>query len=225
MAKLYLQRHLKSQWNVDDRFAGWTNAPLSKEGVSMAKDVAQKIINEKIDVGFTSPLARNSQTVIEIHKYFEKYPFFSSIDGGKMQEWGNFDKVAENCTQFFVTEKLNERYYGQLQGLNKAETKKKYGEEQVLLWRTSYTDAPPGGESGRDVYNRVVPFYQEYVQKELKAGKNVLIVSSHHPLRSIIRFIENIPEENMIKVEIPFAGLVTYEFDENLNIVGEKHYS
>jgi len=188
----------------------------------MAKDVANRIINEKIDVGFTSPLARNMQSVIEIYKNFEKYPFFSHLDGGKMQEWGNFDKIADNCIQFFVTEKLNERYYGELQGLNKAETKNKYGQEQVLLWRTSYKDAPPGGESGIDVYNRTVPFYKEFVEKQLMQGKNILIVSSHHPLRSIIKYREKIKDDDMIKVEIPFAGLVTYEFDESMNVISKN---
>ena len=111
MSKLYLQRHLKSQWNVDDRFAGWANAPLAKEGLDIVKVVADRLVGEKFDIGFTSPLIRNMQTVVEIYKNFGdgRYPFFSSLDGGKMEKWGNFDKVAENCTQFFVSEKLNER--------------------------------------------------------------------------------------------------------------------
>ncbi len=222
MAKLYLQRHLKSQWNVEDRFAGWTGAPLSKEGLEMVNSVAERLSKENFDIGFTSPLPRNMQTVIELYKNFSKYPFFSYLDGGKMQEWGNFDKVTENCTQFFVSEKLNERYYGQLQGLNKAETKNKYGQEKVLLWRTSYDVAPPEGESGSDVYNRVVPFYKDFIEKELISGKNVLVVSSHHPLRAIIKYIENIPDQDMIKVEIPFAGLVIYEFDENMNVMNKN---
>jgi 2,3-bisphosphoglycerate-dependent phosphoglycerate mutase len=214
MAKLYLQRHLKSQWNVDDRFAGWTDAPLSKEGSETAKETAEKLKGLPIDVAFTSPLIRNIQTVIKILENLgDRYPFFTHLDVGRMQQWGNFDKVAENCIQVFVSENLNERHYGDLQGLNKAETKKKYGEEQVNQWRTNYTKAPPGGESGKDVYERVVPFFQKYVEKELKAGENVLIVSSHHPLRSIVKFIENIPDDKMGELEIPFAGLIKYDFD------------
>lgn len=215
MAKLYLQRHLKSQWNMEDRFAGWTNAPVAKESLKTSNDVAQKLMGQPIDIVFTSPLMRNMQTVVEIFNNFEdgKYPFFINLDGGKMQEWGNFEDIGDKDVNTYVSEKLNERYYGELQGLNKAETKKKYGEDQVKLWRTSYTDAPPKGESGEDVYNRTVPFFKEYIEKELINGKNILVVSSHHPLRSIIKCIENIPTERMGEVEIPFAGLVKYEFD------------
>lgn len=214
MAKLYLQRHLKSQWNVDDRFAGWTDAPLSKEGVDMAKIISERLSTEQIDVAFTSPLIRNMQTVVEVFKNLnDKYPFFIHLDGGKMQKWGNFTDIEGKDVKFYVSKNLNERYYGKLQGLSKSETKKKYGEEQVLLWRTSYTVAPPGGESGTDVYKRTVPFFKKYIEKELKAGKNVLVVASHHPLRAIVKYAENIEDEKMIGVEFPFAGLVKYDFD------------
>ncbi|MDO8530102.1 MAG: histidine phosphatase family protein [bacterium] len=215
MAKLFLQRHLKSQWNVEDRFAGWTNAPVAKESLEMTKSISNRFAHEPIDMVFTSPLMRNMQTVLEIFKYFEdgRYPFFIQLDAGNMKDWGNFTDIGDKDVNTYVSEKLNERYYGDLQGLNKAETKKKYGEDQVRLWRTSYTDAPPKGESGQDVYERTVPFFKEHVEKELKAGKNILIVSSHHPLRAIIKYIENIPAEKMVEVEIPFAGLVEYEFD------------
>lgn len=215
MPKLYLQRHLKSQWNMEDRFAGWTNAPVAQESLQTAGSVAKKLAGQPIDIVFTSPLMRNMQTVLEIFKSFNdgRYPFFISLDGGKMQEWGNFVDIGDNDVNTYVSEKLNERYYGELQGLNKAETKKKYGEEQVKLWRTSYTDAPPKGESGQDVYDRTMPFFKEAIEKELKAGKNILVVSSHHPLRAIIKYIEDIPAEKMVEVEIPFAGMVQYEYD------------
>ncbi len=152
MAKLFLQRHLKSQWNVEDRFAGWTNAPIAKESLEMAKSISDRFANELIDMVFTSPLMRNMQTVLEIFKYFEdgRYPFFIQLDSGNMKDWGNFTDIGDKDVNTYVSEKLNERYYGELQGLNKAETKKKYGEDQVKLWRTSYIDAPPKGESGQD---------------------------------------------------------------------------
>ena len=217
MAKLFLQRHLKSQWNTEDRFAGWTDAPVAEESLKDASTVAARFIDQPIDMVFTSPLMRNMQTVLEIFKSFDdgRYPFFIHLDGGNMQEWGNFIDIGDKDVNTYVSEKLNERYYGELQGLNKAETKKKYGVDQVKLWRTSYTDAPPKGESGQDVYDRVIPFFKEHIEKELKSGKNILVVSSHHPLRAIVKYIENIPAEKMADVEIPFAGLVQYEFDEN----------
>ena len=215
MAKLFLQRHLKSQWNAEDRFAGWTNAPVAQESLKHVATVAEKLLHQPIDAVFTSPLMRNMQTVLEIFKSFNdgRYPFFIHLDGGKMQEWGNFIDIGDKDVNTYVSEKLNERYYGELQGLNKAEAKKKYGEDQVKLWRNSYVDAPPKGESGQDVYDRVMPFFEEYIEKELKSGKNILVVSSHHPLRAIVKRLENMPAEKMMEVEIPFAGLVQYEFD------------
>jgi 2,3-bisphosphoglycerate-dependent phosphoglycerate mutase len=113
----------------------------------------------------------------------------------------------------YVSEKLNERYYGELQGLNKEESKKTFGEEQVKLWRRGYDVAPPGGESLKDTVLRVIPFFEKYIEKELKEGKNILVVSSGNSLRSIVKHIENIADDKIIDFEIPFGGLVKYEFD------------
>src|SRR5262245_2938126 len=122
MPKLLLQRHLKSQWNVEDRFAGWTNAPVAKESLETAKEIADRLANEQIDIVFTSPLMRNMQTVLEIFNNFQdgRYPFFIQLDEGKMKEWGNFIDIGDKDVNTYVSEKLNERYYGELQGLNKA---------------------------------------------------------------------------------------------------------
>jgi 2,3-bisphosphoglycerate-dependent phosphoglycerate mutase len=114
----------------------------------------------------------------------------------------------------FFSEDLNERYYGKLQGLNKEETIKKYGEEQVRLWRRSYNVAPPGGESLKDVFKRTIPFYKKYIERDLKKGKNVLIVASHNSLRAIVKYIEGISDEDIINLEIPYGGLLKYEFDD-----------
>jgi len=214
MAKLYLQRHLKSQWNLDDRFAGWTDGPLTKDSNVVAAEIAKEVAQIKFDKIYSSALIRNMDTIVKVFDNItDKYPLFIHLDGGKMQEWGNFEGSDEKCVQVFVTEKLNERHYGELQGLNKADTKKKFGEEQVLLWRTSYSATPPGGESGIDVYNRVSAFFIEHIEKDLKEGKNILVVASHHPLRAIVKYLENIPDENMTKVELPFGTLVKYDFD------------
>lgn len=215
MSKLFLQRHLKSQWNLENRFAGWVDNPICKEGSEMAGAAAKLLEGEKIDVIFTSPLIRNQQTTIKILKNLGKNPLFMHLDGGKMQKWGNFEGGEGECITAYVSEKLNERYYGKLQGLNKDEAKKTFGEEQVKLWRRSYDAAPPGGESLKDTFKRTVPFYKKYIEAELKSGKNVLVVSSGNSLRSIVKNIENISDEKIIDFEIPFGGLLKYEFDEN----------
>jgi len=191
MAKLYLQRHLKSQWNKENRFTGWTDVPLSEEGIASAPKVAQLLSGTDIDLVYTSPLKRNKETVSLILKNLGK----------------------ENLT-IIADKSLDERNYGEITGLNKDEVKKKFGEETVQIWRRSYDQAPPGGESGKDVYERVVPFFKENIEKNLKEGKNVLVVASHNSLRAVIKYIENIPDEKFSEIEIPFGGMVRYEFDE-----------
>jgi len=216
MAKLFLLRHLKSQWNLDNRFAGWCDNPLSKEGSDSAKSVAQVIEGQNFDVVYTSPLIRNMQTVIKVLRNInngEKYPFFIQLDSGKTQKWQNFTDISQNDLPTYVSEKLNERYYGKLQGLNKEEATKKYGEKQVHLWRRSYNIAPPGGESLKDVYKRAVPFYKKYIEKDLNEGKNILVVASHNSLRAIVKYIENISDEKIIDLELPFGSLIKYNFN------------
>jgi len=212
MAKIYLQRHLKSQWNLENRFTGWVDNPISKEGAEQAKEAAEKLVGLNLDVIYTSPLIRNKQTVIKVLKNLgDKYPIFRYFEG-KMQKWGNFVGNG-NHIPVYVSEKLNERYYGKLQGLNKEETKQKYGDEQVRLWRRSFKIAPPGGESLKDVCKRVEPFYKKYIEKDLKEGKDVLVVASHNSLRAIVKYIEKISDNEIAEVELPFGGLVKYNYD------------
>ncbi|MCX6721070.1 MAG: histidine phosphatase family protein, partial [Candidatus Staskawiczbacteria bacterium] len=137
-----------------------------------------------------SPLIRNRETVSLILKNLGKE---------------NLPVIADKA--------LDERNYGELQGLNKDEVKEQYGEKQVQLWRRSYNVAPPGGESGKDVYKRTIPFFQKYIEKDLKDGKNVLVVASHNSLRAIVKYVENISDDKFADLEIPFGGLVKYEFD------------
>lgn len=214
MAKLFLLRHLKSQWNEDDRFAGWTDGPIAKNEAVKAVGLAEKVFESDINIVYTSPLFRNQDTVARIFEAVDvKYPFFIHLDKGKMKKWGNYADISENDVPVYVSEALNERYYGKLQGLNKKQVAEKYGEPMVRVWRRSYKFAPPGGESEKDVYNRTTPFFKKYVEKSLKEGKNVLIVASHNSLRAIVKYIENISDDNIIDLELPFGGLREYEFD------------
>jgi len=213
MAKLFLLRHLKSQWNKDDRFAGWVDNPLSDEGRAQADGIANLLREEKIDVAYSNALVRCLETVLRVYEKIEgKYPLFIHIDGGKMQEWGNFTGTGMGEVPFYVTENLNERYYGEVQGLNKAETKKKFGEELVHLWRRGFKNTAPGGETMEDTCKRAMPVFENYIQKDLMAGKNVLVVASHNSLRAIVKHIENISDEDVVKLELPFGALVQYDF-------------
>lgn len=215
MSKLFLLRHLKSQWNQDKEFAGWVDNPLSREGVLMAQEIAEKLAPEKIDLVYTSPLIRNMETVTRVFENMPggKYPLFTHLDGGKMQAWGNFTDLNDNDVPAYVSEKLNERYYGKLQGLSKEETIKQYGEEKVHLWRRGFASNAPGGESLKDVYKRAMPFFKKYAQKDLATGKNVLVVASHNSLRALVKYLENISDEDIFSLELPFGALTQYEFD------------
>jgi len=215
MAKLFLLRHLKSQWNLENRFGGWTGNPLSIEGIGQAREIAEKLKNERINIVYTSVLIRNQETVLRVFEHIpEKYPIFVNLDRGKMEKWGNFTDLTDSDITTYVTEKLNERYYGKLQGLDKDKVKKQYGEEQTRLWRRSYNMAPPGGESLKDVYKRAVPFFKKYTEKDLKAGKNVLVVASHNSLRAIVKYVEGISDEKIIDLELPFGALIKYEYED-----------
>jgi len=209
MAKLILLRHLESQWNLENRFTGWVDVPLSRQGVLMTNEVAEKLAQFKIDVVYTSPLIRNTDTVLRVLGYLNKYPIFLHFEG-KMKDWAKFEGNGKYLP-VFVSEKLNERYYGALQGQNKDEIKAKYGEEEVRQWRRSWGEAPPGGESLKDVSDRAVPFYKKYIENDLKQGKNVLIAASHNSLRALVKYIENIPDNDVINLEIPVGTIKSYE--------------
>ncbi len=188
MAKLILLRHLQSQWNLENRFTGWTDIPLSKQGIESAKEVAGKLAGFEIDKVYTSPLIRNKETVSLI-----------------------LENLGKEHLPIVIDKALDERNYGKLQGLNKDQVKAKYGEEQVRLWRRSWEEAPPKGESLKDVFNRAVPFYKKHIEKDLKQGLNVLIVASHNSLRAIIKHIEKISNQEIINLEITTGELRKYD--------------
>lgn len=215
MAKLFLLRHAKSQWNLDNRFAGWVDNPLSKEGRLQAQEAGKRLMAEKIDIAYTSPLMRNMETTARVFETISeiRYPLFLHLDGGRMQSWGNFTTTDQKSVPVYVSEKLNERYYGSIQGLDKAETIKKYGEQLVHLWRRGYSDKPPGGESLKDTYKRAVPFFKKYIEKDLILGKNVLVVASHNSLRALVKYMEAISDKDITNVELPFGALTEYEFN------------
>ncbi len=219
MAKLFLLRHIKSQWNKENRFTGWTDDPLDEDEVYDAKVLADKTINRyKINKVYCSVLFRNMDTVARMFEYNKGYPTFCHLDGGKMQALGKYEYSGDNDVKVFVSEKLNERHYGKLQGINKDIAMQEYGKDKVQLWRRSYAVAPPGGESLKDVIKRVIPFYQKYIEKDLKKGDNVLVVASHNALRAIVKSIEKISDKDIINLEIPYAGLKIYEFDDKLKV-------
>ncbi len=198
MPKLVLIRHGQSQWNLENRFTGWIDMPLSPKGEEEAKEAGEKLIGMKFDKGFTSVLKRAINT----------YDIAA--------------KIAGISVPFEKDKALNERMYGDLQGLNKDECRKKFGEEQVHIWRRSYDVPPPNGESLKDTANRVLPYYHSKIEPELKAGKNVLVVAHGNSLRALIMYLEKLSGDEIVKVEIPTGIPILYELDEKLKVVSKK---
>lgn len=216
MAKLFLLRHFKSQWNEENRFTGWVDVPLLPGWEKQAQKASRKIFKENISSVYTSPLTRNKASVLGVFDYYnKKYPIFIHLDKGRMRKKGHFREINKKYLPVYVSQDINERYYGKLQGLDKKKAMKKYGEEKVQLWRRGFKRRPPGGESLRKTLKRVAPIYRKYIKRDLKEGKNVLVVSSHNSLRALMKCIERIPNEEIAKVEVTYGGLIKYTFDNN----------
>ena len=194
MAILVLIRHGQSLWNAENRFTGWTDIDLSQKGEKEAKAAGEKLENVSFDVVHTSALMRAQRTAEIIIKN---------------------NKISENIPTY-KDERLNERHYGSLQGLNKTETAEKYGPEQVHIWRRSFDIAPPDGESLKMTAERTLPYFKEDVLKHLNEGKNVLISAHGNSLRSIVMHIENISKEDIVKLEIQTGVPRTYEYKDNI---------
>ena len=199
MPQLVLIRHGESQWNKENRFTGWIDIPLSLKGEEEAKEAGEKLKGYKFDEAFTSVLIR----AIRTYEIVAEVAGFSHLPLEK-------DKA------------LNERMYGDLQGLNKDDTRKKFGAEQVQLWRRSFDIAPPNGESLKDTAERVLPYYYSRIEPDLKAGKNILIVAHGNSMRALIMHLENISKEDIVKLEIPTGIPIVYELDVELKIVSKK---
>ena len=219
--RLVLLRHGESVWNKENRFTGWTDVDLSENGVKEAEK-AGKLLKEKgftFDVSFTSVLKRANRTLEIVLKEMNL-------------------NIPVNYSY-----RLNERHYGALQGLNKDEMRKKFGEEQVHIWRRSYDVRPPEltkdderypgndpkykdltqeelplTECLKDTLERVLPYYNNEIKKHLENKENVLVVAHGNSLRSIIKYLENISDDDIMSVEIPTGVPYVYELDDNLNI-------
>lgn len=226
MIKLVLVRHGQSMWNLENRFTGWTDVELSEQGIKEAKE-AGKVLKEKrygFDVAYTSVLKRANDTL-----------------GYILEELGEQDIPVKKSWR------LNERHYGALQGLNKDETKEKYGEEQVLLWRRSTDVRPPalskdderypGNDSKYselkenelpttenliDTIERVMVYWNSDIVKDLEAGKRVIIAAHGNSLRGLIKYLDNMTDEEVIKLELQTGNPICYELDDNLRPI--RHY-
>lgn len=210
MPNLILIRHGESQWNLENRFTGWVDVPLSPKGEQEAKAAGEKLKSYKFDKAFTSKLQRANNTLNFI-----------------LQASGQTGIPTEFDTA------LNERHYGALQGLNKGETAQKYGDEQVKIWRRSYdvpppkeiTDMNPDGtsESLKDTAARTLPYWEKKIMPEIKSGKNIIVAAHGNSLRSIVMHLDNLTKEQVLELNIPTGAPLLYVFDSNGTIVEKKY--
>ncbi|MFN3694812.1 MAG: 2,3-diphosphoglycerate-dependent phosphoglycerate mutase [Ignavibacterium sp.] len=226
MYKVVLLRHGESIWNKENRFTGWTDVDLSEKGKEEAKKAGEVLKAEgyTFDIAYTSVLKRAIRTL-----------------------WIVLDEMDLMWIPVIRHWRLNERHYGALQGLNKAETAKQYGEEQVKIWRRSYDIQPPALEKSdprypghdprykelseselplteclKDTVARFVPYWEGTIAPMVKTGKRVLITAHGNSLRALVKYLDNIPDNEIVELNIPTGIPLVYELDENLKPI--KHY-
>lgn len=195
MSNLIIIRHGQSEWNLQNRFTGDTDVELTDAGIEEAKNAAKLIKQFPLDAAYTSVLKRAIHTlniILEITRNL-------------------YLPVTCNAA-------LNERNYGDLQGLNKEDTIKKYGDAQVLLWRRGFSIVPPNGESLQDTFNRVVPYYNQKILPQLKCGKNILIVAHGNSLRALMMYLEDISETAIADVNLSTGVPRLYRFNDAMEL-------
>jgi 2,3-bisphosphoglycerate-dependent phosphoglycerate mutase len=216
---LILMRHGQSIWNERNLFTGWVDVPLSKKGVEESLLGGEKIREIPIDCIFTSTLIRGQMTAFlaMLSHASGKVPVFQHPKEGKLDRWAKiYSKQTEKETiPVYASWHLNERMYGQLQGLNKEETRQKYGKEQVQIWRRSFDVAPPKGESLKMTAKRTIPYFRKKILPLLKKGKNIFIAAHGNSLRSILMDLDQLNAEEVVHLELATGNPILYRFSEN----------
>ncbi|RJP47388.1 MAG: 2,3-diphosphoglycerate-dependent phosphoglycerate mutase [Armatimonadetes bacterium] len=216
MSYLVLVRHGESEYNARGLWTGLTDIPLNQKGIEEAKEAGKSLKNIKFDVAFTSSLLRSQQTLSEILKAL---PRRSSLILRSFSEGGS--EGGPNLP-IHKSPALNERNYGDYTGKNKWEIKEKVGEEEFQKIRRSWDFPIPNGESLKDVYNRVVPYFEQNILPHLKQHKNVLITAHGNSLRALIKHLENIPDDAVSHLEIGTGEVYVYKTDENGKITSKE---
>lgn len=200
MSQLVLLRHGESQWNLENRFTGWVDVPLSLKGEEEARAAGRKLAGFRFDRAYASVLKRAIDTLNIV-----------------------LEVIGQIGLPIEKDQALNERLYGELQGLNKAETAEKYGEQQVKLWRRSYDIRPPGGESLKDTAERVLPYYQSRIRPDLLEGRSILVAAHGNSLRALVMHLDQLQPEQVLELNIPTGAPLLYEFDEAGAVTGHRY--
>lgn len=198
MPKLILVRHGQSLWNLEDRFTGWVDVPLTPKGREEAKRAGELLKSQPIDVAYTSALTRAQETLRVI------------------------TETAGIAVPVIKDQALNERHYGDLQGLNKARTAEKFGADQVKIWRRSYDVPPPNGESLKDTAARTLPFFERAIMGDIAQGKNVLVVAHGNSNRSIVMALDKLSEKEVLELNLGTAVPVVYEITPEGEVISKQ---
>ncbi len=219
MSELILIRHGQSLWNLHNLFTGWVDIPLSLQGVNEALAAGDRLADLQFDVVYVSTQVRAMQTALLAlaKNKSPKVPILQpekSIEPErqKLADWAKIYSQAsiDNSIPVIKAWQLNERYYGELQGMNKKETADKFGEEQVHIWRRSYDVPPPNGEALKNTAERTIPFFQNTIEPLLAAGKNVLISAHGNSLRSIVMHLDKLTKEQVLALELKTGDPIRY---------------
>lgn len=198
MPQLILVRHGQSIWNLENRFTGWVDVPLTSQGEAEAKEAGAKLKDLSIDVAYTSGLTRAQHTLRLI-----------------LESMGVDTPVIRD-------QALNERHYGDLQGLNKEDTAKKFGDEQVKIWRRSYDIPPPNGEALKNTAERTLPFFERCILGDIKQGKDVLVVAHGNSNRSIVMMLDNLSKEEVLELNLGTGVPLVYDLSVEGKVLGKK---
>ena len=198
MPKLILIRHGQSIWNLENRFTGWVDVPLTEQGRQEARQAAQHLRGMDLHVAYTSALSRAQATLAII-----------------LEELGIDLPVIRD-------QALNERFYGDLQGLNKEDTAKRYGADQVKIWRRSYDVPPPNGEALKNTAERTLPFFERCIMGDIRQGKNVLVVAHGNSNRSIVMMLDKLSKEEVIELNLDTGVPLVYDLDTEGNVLSKE---
>lgn len=215
---LILLRHGQSVWNEKNLFTGWVDVPLSLQGIQESLEAGKKVAQIPIDAVFTSTLIRSHITLTLALLGAKKTPIFQHGLQGKFKDWDKVysEETLKETIPVFSAWELNERMYGELQGLNKEETAQKFGKEQVHRWRRSFDLAPPHGESLKMTADRTWPFFRQEVLPWIERGKTVFVCAHGNSLRSIVMHLDGLSEEAVARLEIPTGEPILYSFDQGV---------
>jgi 2,3-bisphosphoglycerate-dependent phosphoglycerate mutase len=200
MARLVLLRHGESQWNLENRFTGWVDVPLSPKGVEEAKQAGEKLRGFTFHRAVTSVLMRANETLRIV-----------------------LETIGQTQIPIEKDKALNERMYGELQGLNKAETAQKYGDAQVKIWRRSYDVRPPGGESLKDTAERALPYYEAMIKPHVLKGETIIIVAHGNSLRALVMQLDQLSKEAVLELNIPTGVPLLYELDDCGKVLSHRY--